>query len=138
MQRIIAALQDERLAMSLCNGGIRLGPKVSSLAAAAHLDVTRMCRPIMENIGRRSGKTADLSVLRSGKMLFVDQVVGVHRLHAVSHVGDEFPLSPTANGKAVLALMPDAKVERAMERDSRVTRARWFLALGGSSAAPSL
>ncbi len=36
-------------------------------------------------------------------MEFVDQVIGSHRLRAVSAVGETFPLHCTANGKAYLA-----------------------------------
>ncbi|MDA4844090.1 hypothetical protein OOZ53_01965 [Hoeflea sp. E7-10] len=40
-------------------------------------------------------------------MVFVDQVVGTHRLRTVSAVGETFPLSTTANGKAAMALLSD-------------------------------
>ncbi len=39
-------------------------------------------------------------------MIFLDQVPGSHRLRTVSPVGEVFPLTPTANGRAVLATMP--------------------------------
>ena len=41
-------------------------------------------------------------------MVFVDQVQGSHRLRAVSSVGDHFPLTTTANGRAVLAMLSDS------------------------------
>ena len=53
-------------------------------------------------------------------MIFLDQVSGPHRLRTMSSVGEVFPLTTTANGRACLALMPkdkaqpliDAEIER--------------------------
>lgn len=106
VQRIIAALQDERLVVSTGNGGLRLGPEITSLATGAHFSVVDLCRPHLTELVRSTGETVDLSCLRGTGMIFLDQVAGTHRLRTVSFVGDIFPLTDTANGRAVLALMP--------------------------------
>jgi DNA-binding IclR family transcriptional regulator len=49
-------------------------------------------------------------------MTFVDQVVALHRLRAVSAVGLSFPLYCTANGKAVLAAQSAATARRLLPR----------------------
>ena len=41
-------------------------------------------------------------------MRFIDQIEGSHRLRTVSTIGDKFPLSTTANGKAALAQQSEA------------------------------
>ena len=72
-----------------------------STSSSAPTRISRRCRS-------RVGETVDLSVLKTDHLVFVDQVVGTHRLRAVSAVGETFPLHSTANGKACLALMSDA------------------------------
>jgi DNA-binding IclR family transcriptional regulator len=50
-------------------------------------------------------------------MIFLDQVPGLHRLRTVSSVGEVFPLTTTANGRACLALMPDNQARDLIEQE---------------------
>lgn len=116
VQRIVAALQEERLVYSAGSGDIRLGPEITALAQAARFNVVDLCRPLLMDLAQKTGETADLSVLRGHQMIFLDQVAGSQRLRAISAVGDIFPLTDTANGRAVLAAMsPDAAEQLARE-----------------------
>lgn len=108
VQRIINALQAERLVMvSSAEGGFRLGPEIQSLAEAGRINIAEMIRPLLSALAKETGETVDLAVYRQDHMVFVDQVVGTHRLRTVSAVGETFPLSTTANGKATLAQLGD-------------------------------
>ncbi|MDP2731957.1 MAG: IclR family transcriptional regulator [Hoeflea sp.] len=119
VQRIVAALQTERLIITIGNGGIRLGPEITALAEATKVSVVEFCRPFLLDITRATGETADLSVLQGHQLIFLDQVAGTHRLRAISAVGDKFPLTDTANGRAILAAMSfeDAEQYALMEWD---------------------
>lgn len=109
VQRIVGALQEERLVIaSSQGGGIRLGPELTALAEATRYNVVESCRLFLSELAQDTGETADLSVLRGAGMIFLDQVPGSHRLRTVSSVGDVFPLTTTANGRAVLATLPRA------------------------------
>jgi DNA-binding IclR family transcriptional regulator len=66
----------------------------------------------MVGLSQKLGETVDLSVLKGFSAIFTDQVQGAHRLRAVSAVGESFPLHCTANGKALLSLMPENHLER--------------------------
>jgi DNA-binding IclR family transcriptional regulator len=110
VQRIVAALQDERLVIAQSMGnGVRLGPELHALARAARYNIVDRCRPYLAHLRDSLGETVDLSVLRGGQMIFLDQVPGSHRLRTVSSVGEVFPLTTTANGRACLALMPEPR-----------------------------
>jgi DNA-binding IclR family transcriptional regulator len=112
VQRIVSALQDERLVIASSNGsGIRLGPELHALARAARYNVVDRCRPYLTRMRDQLGETVDLSVLRAGQMIFLDQVPGNRRLRTISSVGEVFPLTTTANGRACLALLPDHQAE---------------------------
>jgi DNA-binding IclR family transcriptional regulator len=122
VQRIVGALQVERLVIASSSGGsIRLGPEITALSEATRYNVVEECRLHLSELSRRLGETADLSVLRGAGMIFLDQVPGTHRLRTVSAVGDVFPLTNTANGRAALALLPEARARGLAEDEWR----RW-------------
>lgn len=113
IQRIVDALQSERLVIaSSGSGGIRLGPELHALSEAARFNVVDLMRPLLQRLVAQTEETVDLSVLRDGRMVFIDQVPGSHRLRAVSAVGEVFPLASTANGRACLALLDDSEALR--------------------------
>lgn len=113
VQRIINALLAERLVMTAAPGsGYRLGPEIQSLATAGRMQITDVVRPYIVALARETGETVDLAEFRHDHMVFVDQIVGTHRLRTVAAVGEEFPLVYSANGKASLALLDDDTVAR--------------------------
>lgn len=113
VQRIVTTLEQERfVAAASANGGFRLGPEIAMLAAAVHSDLREEIRPFLIQLSHQVNETVDLSVLNKGKMFFVDQIVAPHPLQATSQPGVSFPLHCTANGKAILASLPIAEVEK--------------------------
>ncbi len=121
VQRIVSALQAERLLIAnMMGAGVRLGPELGALAAAAQFNTAEQCRPVLLELTKATGETSDLSVLRGDKMIFIDQVTGTHRLRTISSVGEAFPLLTTANGRASLARLPRADaISRAQAEAAR-------------------
>lgn len=108
VQRIVGALQQERLLVATTSGrGIRLGPEVQALARSARSVVAGEVRPFLAEIAERTGETVDLAVLRGDRVVFIDQAQGRHRLRTVSSIGESFDVLTTANGKAAAALRAD-------------------------------
>ncbi|WP_179402110.1 IclR family transcriptional regulator domain-containing protein [Burkholderia guangdongensis] len=106
VQRIVDALHAENLVIAASlSRGVRLGPALLSLAAAARFEIAELARPTLQQISRECGETVDLSLLDGDRVVFVDQVAGVHRLRAESDIGVSFPLHSSAPGKAILAAM---------------------------------
>ena len=113
VQRVVAALAVEGfISTEKGYGGIKLGPEILSLAQATASDMKDRLRPVMKRISDETGETVDLAVLDGDKMLFIDQIVGSQRLRAVSRIGETFPLTTTANGKAALACLQREHAER--------------------------
>lgn len=110
VQRITAALVEENFLVADRQGrGLKLGPELTTLAKATQYNIVEHCRLLLTELTQKTGETADLSALRGGGMVFLDQVPGTHRLTTVSRVGEVFPLTSTANGRACLAQMPEAE-----------------------------
>lgn len=103
VQCIVQALQEERLVItSGTAGGVRLGPELHALAGARH-NIVDQLRPFLQPLMEETGETVDLSILRGGRMIFLDQVQGMHRLRAVSSAGEVFAVTTPANGRACRA-----------------------------------
>ena len=113
VQRIVAALEAEKLLIAASpTGRVRLGPALLRLAASVETDFVAIARPFLRELSAELRETVDLSALRKTNMVFIDQVVGPQRLRTVSAVGELFPLYCSAPGKATLAGMASAEIER--------------------------
>ncbi len=118
VQRIVGALQTERLVMFDASGrGLRLGPELHALADATRHNIVEHCRPLLSDLSQRTGETADLSALRGNVMVFLDQVPGAHRLRTESSVGEVFPLTTSANGRACLASLPPEDARKLVTKE---------------------
>ncbi|HWB69759.1 MAG TPA: IclR family transcriptional regulator, partial [Solirubrobacterales bacterium] len=105
--RLLRALADEEL-VSLGPGGVaRLGGGLARLGAASREALSDRVRPVLAELRRELDETVDLSVLDGASARFIDQITAPRRLRATSAVGESFPLHCTANGKALLAAMPE-------------------------------
>jgi len=113
VSRLLLALEDLGYVASLGpRGPYRLGPDIIAMSLSARRSVLSELRPFLESMSRQLNETVDLSILDGDRAVFLDQVVGDHRLRAVSAVGDSFPLHACANGKAMLAAMDTADLDR--------------------------
>lgn len=130
VQRIVGALQAERLVMANPGGrGLRLGPEVSALARGMRHGMVETCRDLLVTLAEQTGETADLSVMRGAGMVFLDQVAGgAHRLRTVSSVGEVFPLTTPANGRACLAALPRDQAKQLIAEEWRATGTRGDMA----------
>ncbi|MBK1714234.1 hypothetical protein CKO43_15780 [Rubrivivax gelatinosus] len=112
VQRIVDALAQERLVIAASpTRGVRLGPGLLPLAAAARFDVAEFVRPTLQALARECGETVDLSLLDGTRLVFVEQVAGQQRLKAESGVGVAFMLHASAPGKAMLAALTPAELQ---------------------------
>src|SRR5262249_17787732 len=104
VQRIVAALAAEKLVIAASPmGRVRLGPAILRLAASVQTDFVAPVRPFLVQLSHELHETVDLATVKHDHLVFIDQVIGSQRLRTVSAVGESFPLSCTANGKAYLA-----------------------------------
>lgn len=83
-----------------------INPRVQCIDEASVGGLRERLKRIMQRISDATGETVDLAILRRNKMLFIEQVAGCQRLRAVSSIGEMFPLTTTANGKAALSCLP--------------------------------
>jgi DNA-binding IclR family transcriptional regulator len=92
----------------------RLGPKTLQIGAIfiEQRECRRQARPILENLTAASGETAVVAVLRANKVIYMDSVETDRTVRAVSRIGAMLPAHCTAVGKAQLAPLSPAEIER--------------------------
>src|SRR5262245_23365705 len=113
VQRIVAALEAEKLVIAASpTGRVRLGPTILRLADSARTDFVSIARPFLVRLSQELGETVDVATIRKDHLIFIDQVIGPHRLRSVSAIGETFPLYCTANGKAYLAQIDEIAIAR--------------------------
>lgn len=112
--RLLATLEAHRLVVQGERGRYRPGLGLLSLAASATsgLDLVRAVNPVLRELSRDTGETANLAVLAEDTALYLDQVTGRSMLQANSWVGQRVPLHATSNGKVLLAYSDPSLLRR--------------------------
>ncbi len=114
-RRLLVGLVEVGLASVDDRGHFSLGERLLGFGNATGAHIAAVFRPTIERVAAATGgETVDLSILRSQKMWFIDQIESSHRLRAVSAIGGRFPLNGTANGKAALAVLDEAAAAAAL------------------------
>ena len=95
----------------------RLGMALASLGflVLRRTDVRREAMPIMTELASRLDETCDLSVYNRGEVYFVEVVQGSRALTVAAAVGRSLPIHATASGKVILAFVPEAELEAALD-----------------------
>jgi len=139
--RLLNVLQQHRLvARDSRSGNYRLGLKLMELgtSAASQLDFVERARPHLNRLMATTGETVFLSVLDGTDALVVDRVESARTIRVPLSAGGRAPAYCTANGKALLAFLPEAEIDarlaRAKLRSYTHNRSLRFLACAMNSA----
>jgi len=117
--RMLAALEKEGLiarpgdgeAYRLGSEAIALGGRAlraTTLHAASHHE--------LETLAQVTGETATVEALIGDAIVILDEVISPRLLGAMPSVGTRWAVHATSTGKAVLAHLPAAELERLLER----------------------
>jgi DNA-binding IclR family transcriptional regulator len=107
VHRLVTALEAEDWVTPASIGKVRLGRGIARLGAATRSALRDEIRPQLMRLHQELEETVDLAVLDGASVRFIDHLPAPHRLQAVSAIGATFPLYCTANGKALLAAIPE-------------------------------
>jgi DNA-binding IclR family transcriptional regulator len=120
ISRILATLASGGLVDHVpATGRYRLGVGVARLANAAGLDIRSLARAHLEELGKRIGETATLSVPGEHEAFTLDFVQSRLSVRSVAEVGRTSVAHATAVGKVVLAYggtVPDGGLKPYTER----------------------
>lgn len=97
----------ERMQWELTFRASRLARK-----AGNHFGLREAALPIMEQLRRDTSETIHLAVLDEAEIVLVERLESPHAVRHVEPLGGRAPVLVTATGKAILACMNRAEVER--------------------------
>ncbi|MGI9071566.1 MAG: IclR family transcriptional regulator [Bryobacteraceae bacterium] len=94
-----------------------LGVKMLSFSRRVmdQLNLTGRCQAPLEKLVRESGLTGHLAVHRDGESMYVARLPSSGLIQFSSYVGMRWPVHASAVGKALLAFLPDAERQKAIE-----------------------
>lgn len=76
------------------------------------MGLSKIARPAMERLAELTAETVHLSILDDTDIVYIDKIESAHHIRAHTSVGSRAPAWAVATGKAMLAQMPDAYLER--------------------------
>ncbi|MDT8859700.1 IclR family transcriptional regulator [Alkalihalobacillus sp. MEB130] len=72
--------------------------------------------PILEELTKKTGETAHISILKDNKVVYLYKVDSLHPVHLLSHAGRQNPVHCTSSGQAILAYQPDREIQAVIEK----------------------
>ena len=96
------------------SGKYRLGFRLVELAGRAltQIDLRKIAQPCLHELARASGETVNLGLLSGDAVVNIDQIISPRPIKHMGWLGRHNPLHCTAGGRAALANLPPAEVER--------------------------
>jgi DNA-binding IclR family transcriptional regulator len=97
-----------------------LGPRLLTLSRALldHTDLAHEAAPYLDDLVAATGCTALLGLVSGDRLFVIARREARAAMGIAVHVGNRFPLTLGAHGKAILAALPDDELERMLERGS--------------------
>jgi IclR family KDG regulon transcriptional repressor len=74
------------------------------------LDIRIAAKPFLKELADYSSETAVLAILNGTKMVMIDKKEPILQIRASPFIGTRFPATATSNGKALLAWLPEDRV----------------------------
>ena len=96
-----------------------LGPEIVVLGGRAlrNNDLRSLVKPELEQMAAISGETATLEIISGDdSVLIIDEVIGNHLVGSSQSLGTRWPMVATSTGMAMLAYLPEARVELVLQR----------------------
>ena len=119
VHRLMMVLEQHRLVVkNLETGRYRLGLRLYELGSRAidGLDLRGRARPYLDRLQDRFGETVFFCILDDGQVFYVEKVESQQSVRTACTVGSRAPAYCTAVGKAMLAELPEADVNKIIRR----------------------
>lgn len=95
----------------------RLGQRavLLGLSIVKHSDLRKVAFPHLEKTSKEIGETVNLAILDGTEIVYVERIKTQQILNINLEVGSRLPAYCTSMGKAILAFLPDARLEKLLK-----------------------
>ncbi|MEH7544874.1 IclR family transcriptional regulator [Neobacillus vireti] len=83
----------------------------TGMAYQSNMEITQLARPLLLELNKQTGSTVFLGVEDKGKVVYLDKAENFSVMRPTAKLGSRRFLHTTGVGKALLAAMPDEKIE---------------------------
>jgi DNA-binding IclR family transcriptional regulator len=114
VHRLLATLENKRfINRDKATGLYRLGLRFVEMASLVLQDAElhRWAHPYLQRLLTEFGETVDLSVLDGSHVVYLEVMESPQRLKLAAAVGQRLPASFTASGKALMAYLPEERIQ---------------------------
>ncbi|HAM26228.1 MAG TPA: IclR family transcriptional regulator [Microbacteriaceae bacterium] len=115
VSRLVATLEEHGLVEQLSDRGryqLSLGVVRLAGATRGRLDLVTESRALSRTLAVQTGETVNLVVLSGRETLYLDQASSGSALQIHNWLGKRNPMHATANGRVLLAWLPEADIDR--------------------------
>ncbi|WP_435741900.1 IclR family transcriptional regulator [Nocardioides sp. SYSU DS0663] len=119
VHRILQSLTSRSLVLALAeNSTYALGPAAATLSMKAwsQLDLRSLAAPILRKLRDDTRETTTLSVLVGHQRIYLDQFESPQEVKMVVDLGPRLPLHSGASSRVILAHLPQAVIDHAVEQ----------------------
>ncbi|WP_052216948.1 IclR family transcriptional regulator [Thermincola ferriacetica] len=112
--RLLSTMRDHNFVRLNSNGKYELGYAVFEMAHALSegMDVRKIGRPFLEQLNKTSNETVHLAVLDGIEIVYLDKIDTSRPIRMYSRIGKRAHVYCTGVGKALLAYLPDEKIDQ--------------------------
>ncbi len=121
--RLMAEMKEAGiLQQNPANRAYSMGSKILAWAGVylSTLDLREIALPFMEDLRQKTGETVSLYLLDGMDRLCIERMESHHTVRIVTRVGKRLPLYAGSGGKAMLAFLPEARIESLLNSDKLV------------------
>ena len=115
---LLSTMRDRGLVTQLDDGSYSLGIRLFEYGSAVSrgFDIGDVARPFLEKLASLTGANAVISMADAGGVVSFDWARSAVGVQILPEIGVRLPLHATSQGKLALALMPEAKAKRLLDK----------------------
>lgn len=98
------------------NGKYTLGLGLLQLSSRISIDLKRIARPYMERLSEEYLENVNLTGFQGTEITYIDQIESLYPVRVAGNIGNRMELNSSAVGKAILAVLPDEKVQELIHK----------------------
>ena len=95
-----------------------LTPKILSLGLhyLSDSDLTQVAYPYLQELSQETNETINLIILDEEEVVYIQRIPTPQLLHSGVRLGSRFPAYCTSGGKAILAFLPESRIEAILKK----------------------
>jgi IclR family transcriptional regulator, KDG regulon repressor len=116
--RFLMVLERHHMVERTTNGKFRLGLRLFDFGnrAIEQYDLRERAQPHLKRLVSETEETAHLCVLEQARVIYIDKIEPARSVRMITRIGSSNPVHCTSVGKAILAFLPEERINDILRR----------------------